>query len=117
MVFVVRLLMVGEFSVELPVFKARLTSWLISILTRPPALIWGITDRITPVSRYCTELTTTPAAPTDCGPATGTLSPTWIWAVWLSATMMWGEDRILILLLLASMVSIARISPAGEVNA
>src|SRR5450759_3355959 len=103
MVFAERLLMVGEFSPEVVVFKALLTSWLISILTRPPALIWGITDRITPVSRYCTELTTTPVAPSADGPAVGTLSPTWILAVWLSATMMWGEDRILILFSLASM--------------
>src|SRR3990170_68781 len=105
MVFAERLLMVGEFSPDVVVNEGTLTSWLTSRLTKPPALIWGVTDRITPVSRYCTELTTTPAAPTDCGPATGTLSPTWILAVWLSATMMWGEDRMFSLLSLASMFS------------
>ncbi|MNC49308.1 hypothetical protein D3C75_984790 [compost metagenome] len=50
--------MVGESMSELVVPETSLTSCSTWINIRPLSLTRGVTDRTTPVSRYCTELTT-----------------------------------------------------------
>ena len=72
-----------------------------------------------PVSRYCTELITpvvpvvTTAVANACVWLTvGTWSPTWILAVWLSDTMIWGEAMMFSFELAAMAFSTVLMEPA-----
>ncbi len=68
------------------------------MVTKPPVLTRGVTRRITPVSKYSISLTTgasSAVTPTADRVATGTWSPTWISAVWLSSTISDGDEMML----------------------
>ena len=92
------------------------TVWLMSSVTRSPALTEGVTPSMTPVSLYwmlvvmmllvvLLLLSTAPVL-------MGCWVPTWMAAVWLSSTMSEGLDMTLSSDWLASAVSTALMLPA-----